>query len=63
MVTGSKLNNVDNRNSVNHDANRHFRNNKKKYLKAKIDELVINSKIKDIRNFYEKGYKPGTNIV
>ena len=32
--------------------NRHFRNKKKEYLKAKIDELENNSKIKNIRDLY-----------
>jgi hypothetical protein len=39
-------NNVDNLNNVRHDASRHFRNKKKAYLKAKIEELETNSKIK-----------------
>jgi len=61
--------NVDNRNNVRRDASRHFRNKKKKYLKAKIEELETNSKIKNIREIYrgindfKKGYQPGTNIV
>jgi len=37
--------NVDNLNNVRHEASRHFRN-KEDYLKAKIDELENNSKIK-----------------
>jgi hypothetical protein len=36
--------NVDNVNNVRHQASRHFRNKNKEYLKAKIDELEINSK-------------------
>ena len=36
--------NVDNLKNVRRDASRHFRNKKKEYLKAKIDELEINSK-------------------
>jgi hypothetical protein len=36
--------NVDNLNNIRHQASRHFRNKKKEYLKAKIDELEINSK-------------------
>ena len=42
---------------------------KKKYLKAKIDELENNSNIKNIRdlcsgiNYYKKGFQPRTNIV
>jgi len=34
--------NVDNINNVRREAGRHFRNNKKAYLKAEIDELQIN---------------------
>jgi len=44
--------NVDNLNDIRRDANRHFRNKKKAYLKAKIEELETNSKIKNIRDFY-----------
>jgi hypothetical protein len=40
---------VDNLNSVRHEVSRHFMNNKKKYLKAKIHELETLSKIKNIR--------------
>ena len=42
---------------------------KNKYLKAAIDELETNSKIKNIRNLYrgtsdfKKGYQPRTNVV
>ena len=60
--------NVDNLNNVGCDASRHFRNKKKEYLKAKIDELQNNSEIK-ISNLHmgindlKKGYKPRTNIV
>jgi len=39
VVTGSNQSNVDNLNNVIHEASRHFRNKKKEYLKAKIDEL------------------------
>ena len=61
--------NVDNPNNVSHDASRHFRNKKKAYMKAKIEELETNSKIKNIRDSYrdindfKKGYQPRTNIV
>jgi hypothetical protein len=41
--------NVDYLNNVRCEASRHFRNKKKKYLKAKIDEFETNSKIKNIR--------------
>jgi hypothetical protein len=37
--------NVDNMNTVTREASRHFRNKKKEYLKAKIEELENNSKI------------------
>jgi len=42
---------------------------KKEYLKAKIDELETNSKLKNIRklhrgiNDFKKGCQPGRNIV
>jgi len=61
--------NVDNQSSVRGEANRHFRNKLKEYLKAKIEELENNSKIKNIRDLYrgisylEKGYQPKTNIL
>jgi len=61
--------NVDNLNNVRRDASRHFRNKKKAYLKAKIEELKNNSKINSVRDFYwgindfKKGYRPRTNIV
>ena len=38
--------NVDNLNNVRRETRRHFRNKKKEYLKAKIDELETNSEIK-----------------
>jgi len=44
--------NVGNPNNVRREANRHFRNKKKEYLKAKIDELETISKIKNIGDFY-----------
>jgi hypothetical protein len=43
--------NVDNLNSVKREASRHFRNKKKEYLRVKIEELLTNSKIKNIREF------------
>ena len=61
--------NVDNLNNVRHEASRHFRNKKKEYQKAKIDELGTNSKIKSIRDLYrdihdfKKGHHPRTNIL
>ena len=61
--------NVDNLNNVRRDANRHFRNKKMAYLKAKIEELETNSKINNMRDLYrgindfKRGYQPRTIIV
>ena len=61
--------NVDNLIHVRREASRHFRNKKKEYLKAKIEEPETNSKIKNIRDLYrsiidfKKGYQPRTNAV
>jgi len=61
--------NVDNLNNVRHKASRHFRNKKREYLKAEIEGLGTNSKIKNIRDLcgsfsdFKKGYQPTTNIV
>jgi hypothetical protein len=61
--------NADNLNKVRHDASRHFRNKEKAYLKAKIEELETNSKVKNVRDLYRdindfrKGYQPRTIIV
>jgi hypothetical protein len=55
--------------NVRHEASRHFRNKKKEYLGAKIEEIETNSKIKIITNMYrgindlKKVYQPGTNIL
>ena len=61
--------NVDNLNKIRREASRHFRNKKKAYLKAKIEDLETNSKIKNIRKLYrgisdfKRGYQPRNNIV
>jgi hypothetical protein len=61
--------NVDNLNNVRREASKHFRNKKKEYLKAKINELETNSKNKNTRdlhkgiNDFKKGYQPRTNAV
>ena len=61
--------NVDNLNSVRREVSRHFRNKKKEYLRAKVEELEANSKINNIRDLYrgindfKKGYQPRCNIV
>jgi len=62
-------NNVDNLNSVRREVSRHFRNKKRAYLRANIEELETNSKIQNIRDLYrgnsdfKKGYQPRCNIV
>ena len=61
--------NVGTLNNVRREASRLFRNKKKAYLKAKIEDLETNSKIKSIIDLYrginefKKGYQPRTNIV
>jgi len=60
---------VDNMNNVRRNTSRHFRNKKKAYLKAKIEELETNSKANNVRDWYrgindfKKGYQPRTIIV
>ena len=60
---------VDILNNVRREVSRHFRNKKKAYLIAKIEEIETNSKIQYIRDFYrgindfKKGYQPRCNIV
>jgi hypothetical protein len=61
--------NVDNLNNVRRNASRHFRNKKKVFLKAKIEELESNNNINKVRdlcrsiNDYTKGYQARTIIV
>jgi len=68
-VQDSSQSNVDNLNNVRHEASRHFRNNKKDYLKANIEDLETNSKSKNMRDLYrgisdfKKGYQPRNNMV
>jgi hypothetical protein len=47
-VQDTDRNNVHNLYNVRHEANRHFRNKKKEYLRIKIDEIETNSKITNI---------------
>jgi len=42
---------IDHLNNVRREASRHFRNIKEEYLKAKIDELKTDIKVKNIRDF------------
>jgi hypothetical protein len=54
---------------VRGEANRHFRNKKKEYLKDKINERAMNSKNKNIRNLnrgiqeFERAYRPRSIFV
>jgi hypothetical protein len=56
--------NIDDQTSVRREGSRHFRNKKKEFLKAKINELETNSKIKNISALcrcisdFKKGYQP-----
>ena len=54
--------NVDNLNNLRREFTRHFRNKKKAYLRAKIEELETNSKIQNIRHLY-RGIKRGTSLA
>jgi hypothetical protein len=49
VVKDSSEMNGDTVNDIRHEASRHFRNIKREYLKHKINELVTNSKNKNIR--------------
>ena len=51
-VQDPRQSNVDNLNNVRHEASRHYRNKKKEYLKAGIEELETDSNIKNIRDLY-----------
>ena len=68
-VQDSSQRNVDNLSNIRHKSPRHFRNKNKAHVKAKIEELETNSKIKNIRDLYrgisdfKKGYQPRTNVV
>jgi hypothetical protein len=61
--------NADNLNNVGREANRHFRNKNREYLKAKINEFATNSKNKNIRylyrgiNEFKRGYQPRNKLV
>jgi len=60
---------LDNPNSVRREVSRHFRNKKKAYLRAKMEELETNSKKQNIRDLYrcindfKAGYLPRCNVV
>jgi hypothetical protein len=64
-----KQSSLDNLNNVKHEASKHFRNKKKEYLKAKVDDLKLTLRPNNIRELFrgisdfKKGYQPRTNIV
>ena len=52
--------NVDNLNKVRREVSRHFRNKKKAYLRAKIEDIKIQN-IRDLYrgiNDFKRGYQP-----
>jgi hypothetical protein len=49
--------NVNNLNNQGRDASRHFRNKKKAYMKAKIEELETNRKTKTFQGLVYTNYK------
>jgi hypothetical protein len=61
--------NGDNIQDLRHETSRTFRNNKREYLKGRINELETNNKNKNIRDLYKginefkKGYQPRINII
>jgi hypothetical protein len=69
VVTGSKPKQCRYLNNVRREARINYRNKKEEYLKAKIDEIETNSKIKNISDLcrgisnFKKHYQPRTNIV
>jgi hypothetical protein len=68
VVAGPKCRNEDNLDNLMREASRHFRKKKREYLKDKITEIELNSKIKKIRDLYRgitefKGYQPRNNLV
>jgi hypothetical protein len=56
--------NEDNLNNVRREANRHFRNKKREYLKDEITGVASNSKNKNIRDLYRgiNEFKKVTNL-
>jgi len=58
--TGSKAKQCNNLNNVSREATRRFRNKRNGYLKAKLEELETNSKVKNIKDLYRgiSDFKP-----
>jgi len=50
--------NVDILNNVRREVSRHFRNKKKAYLRAEIEELETNSNLYRGISDFKKGYQP-----
>jgi hypothetical protein len=61
--------NEDNLNKARLEASRHFRNQKREYLKDRINEFATNIKNKNVRdlykgiNLFQRGYQPRNNLV
>jgi len=51
-IQGPSQSNVDNLNKVRRGDSRHFRNKKKAYLIAKVEEIETNNKVQNIRDYY-----------
>ena len=51
--------NVDNLNTVRHEASRHFRNKKKEYLKAKIEVLEKTRRMRWVGHVVHMGERRG----
>jgi hypothetical protein len=55
--------------NIRYEANRHFKNKKREYMKDKINDLTTHSKNKNIRdmcrgiNEFKKGYQPRSSLV
>ena len=64
-VQDTSQSNVNNLNNVRCEATVHSRKKNKAYLRAKVEELETNIKIKNIRgiNDFKKGYRPRCIIV
>ena len=68
-IQDPRQSNADILNNVRREVSRCFKDKKKAYLRAKIEELETNSKILNVRDLYrgindfKKGYQPRCNIV
>jgi len=64
MLSCSNGINLDNLNNVRREVSRHFRNKKKAYLRAKIEELETNSKIQKLGTCIgaSVNFKRGTSL-